>query len=444
MEHAIPHVLPSRAAVRRGRRWGCLAVRKGEDVKVRQPLRSNDIREQNEKLVLHLIYTRSTISQSEVANITGLKPPTVYRIFSLLEQQGLIRESEGESLSADKKGRRPSPYAVVPTALYSIGVDFWSRNAAVALFDFRGRIILSKTSLFESDVTAETVTAEIIRMIDEALTENEVAADRLLGIGIGAPGVVDIENGVVVVYERIKGMNNFDLRSRLVERFDVPVEVHNNCSVIALGAYRYGSAQGQNSLTVFLVRSGMGGAFIHGGQLYVNQNRTAFEIGNFHLTPAESDNLQRSQGIVPIARPGSGGRTGAAGSTETKLEDFISEDTIFHTVSSVANASSWEDVDALLRSGDARVMESLSPIGELFSNEARNVAHLLNPEAIMIVSRYRSLSEYFARSLTEHMKSDQDSARVNLVKVLAEEYDTTLACQGAADLIFDTFFSIRH
>ncbi|HOT60121.1 MAG TPA: helix-turn-helix domain-containing protein, partial [Spirochaetales bacterium] len=55
------------------------------------PLRSADIRERNAKIILGFVQSRKYISQSELVGITGLRAPTVFRIFTELEKQGLIR-----------------------------------------------------------------------------------------------------------------------------------------------------------------------------------------------------------------------------------------------------------------------------------------------------------------------------------------------------------------
>ena len=92
------------------------------------PLRASDVRQHNEKMVLFLIYQakRSGVSQSEVVQSTGLKAPTVFRIFNHLEEDGLIEPLaliQPETLQ--KKGRRPVAYRVRENALYTIGLEFW-------------------------------------------------------------------------------------------------------------------------------------------------------------------------------------------------------------------------------------------------------------------------------------------------------------------------------
>ncbi|HUX11570.1 MAG TPA: ROK family transcriptional regulator [Spirochaetia bacterium] len=393
----------------------------------RHPLRSNDIREQNEKLVLHLIYSNRGISQSEVANLTGLKPPTVFRIFSTLEGELLIRPADETVITPDKKGRRPSPYVVVPEAHFSIGVDFWARTAAVAVFDFSARVIYQRSVNFPAGVDAGTAVDQVIALIEEAVVSSLIPRDKILGIGIGAPGIVDIETGVVVAYDRIRGMNRFDIRTRIEEHFSAAVVIHNNCSVIALGAYRYGSVHGETSLVAFLIRSGLGGAFIHDGHLYVNQGRTAFEIGR--IAPIFPSAKSHAHGGLPDDR---------------SLEDYICEDAILQTARDSAGAESWEDIDRLLLEKNRALTEGLSVLGRIFSQTARNLTHLLNPDAILIISRSQPVSDYFGQELRNQMAAAHDEVLVDVKRIIPTAYDPLPACRGAADLVFDDYFALPH
>ena len=300
-----------------------------------KPLRSADIRARNEKLVLSLIRRQRGISQSQVAQRTGLKPPTVFRIFQVLEEQGFIsncvedpevqrdKQSEpqppgqlerqsavrsdtqagaeterpeterpgterpgGERPGAERKGRRPAYYCVNPHALYVVGVDFWARSASAVVVDFAGTPVYRDILDLNGLTGVEEILERLEALITEAIEQAGIDRGRLLGIGVGAPGMVDIESGVVLRYPRIEGMDGFPLRERLEEAFGVPVHLHNNAAVIALSEYRYGSVRGRRSVLTLVLRAGVGGAFIQNGSLFVNHHRTALEVGHVVVDPA--------------------------------------------------------------------------------------------------------------------------------------------------------------
>src|SRR6056297_3523308 len=199
-----------------------------------EPLRGNDVRQKNEKLVLRIIHKNEGISQSEVVQMTGLKPPTVFRIFSGLEEEDLIGVVEKKQDLSEKKARKPVYYRTKPKARYIIGIDFWVRSASIVIVNFVGDPVYKEVKELHDFIDAEQVVSVLKGLIENALERSGIERARLLGIGIGAPGRVDIEEGTVVHYGRIRGMSNFSIKKPIEEAFGMPVYIHNNAAVVAL------------------------------------------------------------------------------------------------------------------------------------------------------------------------------------------------------------------
>jgi len=345
-------------------------------------------------------------------------PSTVFRLFRSLEEKGFILESEGVTHSGQRKGRRPKYYRVNPSCAYVIGIDLSSNGAALLLSDFTGGVVEhSGVPLLDSH-DGQDVASRLAGHIEQMLDQNGIERDLLLGIGIGAPGIVDIARGSVVRYARLPGMQDFPFREYLKERFRVPVELHNNTSVIALAEYRYGRAVGEDSLAAVLVRQGVGGAYIQNGNVFVSQNRTAFEIGHISL-----DLTQKN------------------GAADEVLEDCLSEDAIIHAVSqAVPDVRNWETLTERLEARDRAVEAALEAPAEILVRAVFNVCLLLNPEALLLISRFQPLSRFLARKVEARMLSDRCPDGVSLRKVIALQYDGLIACRGAADLAFDHYF----
>jgi predicted NBD/HSP70 family sugar kinase len=394
-----------------------------------KPLRSADIRARNEKLVLSIIRRRSGISQSEVAQETGLKPPTVFRIFQVLEEQGFILGCDGDSSrgagsdggdvaerSGERKGRRPSYFCVKPEALYVVGVDFWARSASAVVVDFGGNPVYRQVVDLSDHNGAEEILRRLNALIGDAISSSGVARDRLLGIGVGAPGMVDTQSGVVLRYPRIASMDGFPLRERLESEFGVPVHVHNNAAVIALSEYRYGSVRGRRSVLTLVLRAGVGGAFIQDGQLFVNHHRTALEVGHISVDPA-----------------GPECRCGRRGCLETYLSEGV--------LRREADAESAEEYFSLLEDGEERAVSPLQRASEKLVSAVYSLLNTLNPEAILIVSRSQALSEALCDAVREALSEVPSFASAAERHIVPHEYDPVIAGQGAADLVFDSFFT---
>jgi predicted NBD/HSP70 family sugar kinase len=372
------------------------------------PLRSNDIRESNEKLVLNLIFRNGGTSQSQIVQQTGLKAPTVFRIFAKLESEGLIQPCRTDGIpdeprTSERKGRRPNYYCVEPSSGYAIGVDFSRLAASVIVVDFGNQVIHHEASDLEPSLTRDGVLDVLEQLITRAIAASGISTDQILGIGIAAPGVVDTETGTVLEYERIAGLSGYAIGAHFEKRFEAPVLVHNNASVIASSAYHYGAAQEENSLLAVLVRSGVGGALITHGEVFVNGPATALEIGRMRPFPD---------------------------STQT-MESIVSEPAMLAILREQFGVTSWSEAQHKLTL--AQIRPVLHRAAEVFAATLHNLHHLFHPEAILLISRFPLLAEMLQVTAETALPNE---------RVISLVYDPVQACYGATDMVFKQFFRL--
>lgn len=386
-----------------------------------RPVRSKEVRRANERLVLRIMHNQRVVSQSNVVELTGLQASTVFRIFRTLELRGYIREVEAAQEEPVRRGRKPSYYSVNPNVAYAVGVDLSSRGVSVLVAGFSGEMVYENNWSIGKGGGPESTVSEVGELIREAIKDAGVELNQLLGVGIGAPGIVDIEAGRVVKYARFPGMEGFPLRERLAEQLGVPVHVHNNTSLIALSEYRYGRATGKGSLVAFLLRAGVGGAYIKDGAIFVSQGKTAFEAG--HVCVNLSSGTAEAQ---------------------PALEDYLAEDAILRSVrESVPSVNGWQALLQRVERRDERVLSVLRSRADMLAGAVLNIGLLLNPEAVLIITRFRALSQYLAEVVDMRLNSSSGVARADIRKVIPLQYDPIIACKGAVDLVFDDFFTRR-
>jgi predicted NBD/HSP70 family sugar kinase len=193
--------------------------------------------------------------------------------------------------------------------------------------------------------------------------------------------------------------------------------------VIALSEYRYGRAKGQESMLAILIRAGVGGAFIQDGKAFVNQSKTALEVG--HLSVDLKGRLCEC---------------GAKGCLET----YLSEDAIMAELERLGEESSWENLERLLERKDRRAGKLMNRLGAILAAAVGSLVNVLNPEAVLIVSRKRFLSDFFVAAIQKNLAKLAVDNQLAVVNVISEEYKPTIACKGAADLVFDHFFEVSR
>jgi predicted NBD/HSP70 family sugar kinase len=372
-----------------------------------QPLRSTDVRDRNKKLILRLLFQNGTMSQSQVVQATGLKAPTVFRIFTKLEEERYIQPCDSPDdapnvVDPERKGRRPAYYCVVPAAAYAVGVDFSTSGASVIVVDFVNQVIHHENQDFTPGIHRDDLLSRMGSMIDSGLAACHIDLQRLVGIGIGAPGVVNTETGVVVEYSRIDGLMGYSIKEHFSQRFSVPVFVHNNASIIAASEQHYNSAREYKGVLAVLVRGGVGAAFVNHGKIFLNGATTALELG----------------------------RTSVCSAGDQTLESIAGEQPLLDLLSDAEPVGDWHEAQSRLPV--SRIAELLAgPAGQL-ATAVRNLYHILHPDVVLVISRYEKL----ARVLTEAV-----GCAVPEVTAVPITYDPVKACYGATDLVFRHFFS---
>ncbi|MFP4643297.1 MAG: ROK family protein [Spirochaetales bacterium] len=382
------------------------------------PLRGNDVRARNEKLILELIQSRGELSQSEASHETGLRPPTVFRIFTNLERQAFIVEADDRPVDSERRGRRPVYYAVNRRARYAIGVDLWSGSVAATLMDFARDAVVSNMEILEPGKPIGEVLAQVEQVVERLIERAAVDRARLLGIGIGVPGVIDLQGGIVESYDRIPGMSNTPVAARLSEHFSVPVLMHNNTTVIAGSEYRYGTVQGSDSVMAILIRSGVGGAFLQKGQPFTSRGRTAVELGHTIVDPDAH----------------AMGRSGT-------LESLVNEDELFVRLESACGVADRQALIQRLADGNEAAVQALVEPAESLGAAIISLSNLFNPSVFLVIARFAVLSRYLAREAERYARRDVPGTLLEPAEIRSCEYDPLRACRGAADLVFDRFFS---
>ena len=171
-----------------------------------------------------------------------------------------------------------------PRTKYLVGVDLGGTNiVAGALAEHGSDVIALRSEPTRADQGADAVIDRIVRMIDtviaETIAHSGARRDDMIGIGVGAPGPLDRERGIVVTTPNL-GWTNFPLRDVIAEKTRLPVRIDNDANCATLGEWWLGAARGANNVIGMTIGTGIGGGIILGGRLYHGSSDVAGEIGH--------------------------------------------------------------------------------------------------------------------------------------------------------------------
>ena len=165
-----------------------------------------------------------------------------------------------------------------------IGVDVGRSSAAAALTGNDGQIICKCSRAVEPDWSAEKLCEEIVLLAQCAAKDGGALLDEIEAVGIGLPGLVDDQAGMVVRTPYMP-FSNTPLRKLFQQIWDVPVYLGTNSNCAALGEYHAGAAKGCRSVVMLTVGTGIGGGFVMDGKLYTGMSNSAMEVGHMIVKP---------------------------------------------------------------------------------------------------------------------------------------------------------------
>jgi Transcriptional regulator/sugar kinase len=167
---------------------------------------------------------------------------------------------------------------------YIVGVDLGGTNIVAGAMPLDGsREIAMRTAPTLADGGADSVVERIAGMIEDVIaqTSAETGAERsdFLGVGIGSPGPLDREKGIVIVTPNL-GWKNFPLRDEISKRVNLEASLDNDANCATLGEFWCGAAVGGRNVVGMTLGTGIGGGLILDGKLYHGSSDAAGEIGH--------------------------------------------------------------------------------------------------------------------------------------------------------------------
>lgn len=163
--------------------------------------------------------------------------------------------------------------------MYYIGIDLGGTNIAVGLVDEDGRIVQQKSIPTLKEREIDLICQDMIDLCKKIMNENNLTKKDIHSVGIGTPGTVDAENGIIVYANNIK-INNYPITKKINESLDIPVYVGNDADCAALGEVKAGIAKGCSNAIILTLGTGVGGGMVLNGEIFKGSFPGAGELGH--------------------------------------------------------------------------------------------------------------------------------------------------------------------
>ncbi|MBP3300967.1 MAG: ROK family protein [Clostridia bacterium] len=167
--------------------------------------------------------------------------------------------------------------------MYYIGIDLGGTNIAVGLVNQAGEIVKKTSVPTRAERPFEEIFADMADCIRKLLSETGVKESEIDSIGIGTPGCIDTEKGILIFAGNFKFGKMVDYRALMAKHFDIPVYIGNDANVAALAEAKVGAAKGKTNAIMITLGTGVGGGIIIDGKIYEGHFSAAGELGHIVL-----------------------------------------------------------------------------------------------------------------------------------------------------------------
>lgn len=318
----------------------------------------------NLERVVRAVRLAGSLTQAEIARSTGLSAATVSNIVRELKEGGTV-----EVTDTSAGGRRARSVSLSGDAGIVIGVDFGHTHLRVAVGNLAHQVLAEESAPLDVDASWAEGFDRAEALVGELIAGIGVGREKVIGVGLGVPGPIDVESGTLGSTAILPGWAGINPRQELSQRLGVPVYVDNDANLGALGELVWGSGRGVKDLAYIKVASGVGAGLVINGQIYRGPGGTAGEIG--HITLDESG---------PVCRCGNRGC----------LETFAAARYVLPLLQSTHGPElTMERVVELAREGDPGCRRVIADVGRHVGSGVANLCNVLNPSRVVLGGPWR-------------------------------------------------------
>lgn len=165
-----------------------------------------------------------------------------------------------------------------------VGFDLGGTKMLAAVFDEDFKIIGTKRRKTKGHEGAKAGVSRMIDTLEDALDDAGKSKDNLAGIGVGTPGPLDLDLGILLDTPNL-GWKNVKLRDALEDAFDCPAIIGNDVDIGVYGEYCHGAARGARCVVGIFPGTGIGGGCVYEGRILRGKTSSCFEIGHIPVQP---------------------------------------------------------------------------------------------------------------------------------------------------------------
>ena len=306
---------------------------------------------------------------------------------------------------------------------FVLGIDIGGTNIKLGLVDSAGKVFARTNLSTRTFIRNKTkLINAIVLSIESLIRKNRIDKKDILGIGIGLPGLIDMERGVVNLLVNIPGWKNVPLKRIIEKRLHIPTFIDNDVNLMALGEWKFGAGRGMKNLVCMTLGTGVGGGLVINNELFRGEGFSAGEIGH-----------------IPLNEKGPQCNCGGYGCLERSIgnQHLLKEARKIFKNKNIT----LEEITDRANNGDRKAIRFWKEVGRHLGNGLTGVINLLNPRCIIIGGGIANAHKYLFKTISETLKKRAMKIPAKMVKIVNAKLGNDAGIIGTQVLVTDALSS---
>ncbi len=387
----------------------------------------NKIKQKKE--ILNLLHASGNISAPELSKLLKISLPTCIVLLNDLISLGYVKNiGVGESSG----GRKPTLYGLPEDRFYVFSCDFGRFSANMAIIDCFNKFA---TPIIEIDTNIDdsSLVDKIYQTALKLMSDNQITEDKIYGLGVDMPGLIDSDLGINYT---IKDKKRQNIQRQLQQKFNKLVYVDNDARMHAYGEFHFGVAKDYKDAIIIHWSWGLGLGIFVNGQLFSGNNGFAGEFS--HIPIVENGDL------CICGKRGCLETIASSNTVMKKIHQGFADKEISTLLNHFKNNPEKvtpEDVINYARLGDEFCISILNEIGKAMGKGLSYIIQLLNPEVIVLSGPLSKANQYVLSPIQQSLNRLCLERISRNTEILVSDMGDQTALLGTSEMVFQKVFT---
>jgi len=380
---------------------------------------------QKRKIIKNL-FLHGAMTNTDLGKFVKLSTPEIISLLNELKEEGIVEELGQGSSSG---GRRPNLYGNRESAFYIISISINLYQTSVSIFNAKNQKVSDDQFLTLTISHGTSIIDPIVEFTEQVIKENKIQREKILGIGIEMPGMVDSATGINKTYM----VSDQPVANIFAQKFRLKVTIENDAKARAFAELRFGLAHSKKNVLAIQLDWGIGLGIIVNGKLYKGRDGFAGEFG--HLPMVDNGLLCRcgKRGCLETVASGTAiarlAKEGIEFGHSTFLAGLTNKDKNSNEIKKVIQAATM---------GDQYSITMLANIGHWLGKGLAYLIQIFNPELIILGGPMAEANQYILPPIQQSIQAFCIPELGNEMQIKVSELGSQAGILGVAALLLET------